>query len=140
MRSGSDFSRCWLPLALNLDIHINQRYRGRRHSRNTNCVSQRARTDAGELFVHLAREAAYLRVVEPFWDCALFRFLQALDGSLLLLEIAGVLDLRFHRLQFVARLRGKMLWRCRIAGFEECRHEFLKSRSEHLNRDFRTLQ
>ena len=37
----------------------------------------------------------------------MFGLLQALDSLVLLVEISGVLDLRFHRLQLIAEPRGQ---------------------------------
>ena len=65
------------------------------------------RAYAGELFIHLAREAGNLSVVEPVGDRALLGALQPLDGFGLLVEIAGIFDLGLDRLQFVADFRRK---------------------------------
>ena len=51
-----------------------------------------------EHMAHLSREAGNLRIVEPLGDRALLGPLEALDGFGLLVEVAGVLDFRFHRL------------------------------------------
>src|SRR5438270_12683145 len=65
-------------------------------------MAQRARADALELFIHLAREAADLGIVEPLGNDPLLGLLETLDGFALLVKIAGVLDLGFDRLHLVA--------------------------------------
>jgi len=57
-------------------------------------------TEADELLLHLAREAADGGVVEPVGDGLGFGFLEALDGLLLLLEVARVFDFGFDGLEF----------------------------------------
>ena len=80
---------------LDLDVDVDERDRGRGDAGDAAGLSERARTDAGELFVHLAREARDFGVVEPVRDGALLRALEPLDGLGLLVEIAGVLDFGF---------------------------------------------
>src|SRR5579859_1794890 len=59
------------PLALNLNVHMNERNRRRSHAGNTRRVAQRARTDALQLFIHLTGKAADLAVIKPVRDHAL---------------------------------------------------------------------
>src|SRR5580704_6535323 len=84
---------------LDFDIHIDERHRGRRDSGNAAGLAQRLRSHTRELFVHLARQAGDLAVIEPLGNGALLRFLKPLDRLGLLVEIAGVLDLGFDGLQ-----------------------------------------
>ena len=65
-------------------------------------MAESARANFDELLLHLAGEAADRVVIEPFGNVALFGFLEALDGALLLLEIAFVLDFGFDGFKFVA--------------------------------------
>ena len=64
-------------------------------------------TQAGELLLHLAGEAADGGVVEPVGDGFGFGFFEALDGLVLLLEVAGVFDFGFDRLEFDPDGRGE---------------------------------
>src|SRR5215469_12334077 len=70
-------------------------------------MAQRARTDVGQLLLHFARETTHRSIVKPLWNIALFRFFQALNGTVLLLEVACVLDFSFDRLEFVAHGGGE---------------------------------
>src|SRR5581483_994219 len=107
----SDCGNLFPPLRLNLDVDVHQRNGGWRNTRDSGGMAQRARTDFGQLFLHLAREPAHRAVVEPFGNVALLSFLQPVDGALLLLKIAFVFDLRFDGLEFVADGRGKYVVR-----------------------------
>src|SRR5690348_16054201 len=84
-------------LCLNLDVHVDQRHGRRGNAGNSNRMSQCAWTNASELLVHLARQTADLRVIEPFRNDTLFGFLQAFDGALLLLKVAGIFDFSLNR-------------------------------------------
>ena len=98
--------RCLLP-RLDLDEHVDQRDSGWRDSGNAAGLSQCAGADARQLFIHLAREAADLGVIEPVGDGALLGTLQSLDGFGLLVEVAGVLDFGLDGFQLVADFRRK---------------------------------
>src|SRR5258708_5177174 len=101
--STTQFVRLRNPPALYLNIDIDQRNRRGRHTRNARGLSQGLGFYALKFFVHLAGEAADRAVVKPFGNHLLFRFLQTLDGLALLVEVAGVLDLRLHGLHLIAR-------------------------------------
>jgi hypothetical protein len=70
-------------------------------------VAEGAGADLEELLLHFAGEAADGAVVEPVGDRALFGLFQAIDGALLLVEIAGVFDFGFDGFEFVAGLGGE---------------------------------
>ena len=65
-------------------------------------MPQGAGANLDQRFLYLAREAADRTVVEPWRNGVLLGLLEALDGALLLQEVAGVLDLSLDRLEFVA--------------------------------------
>jgi len=58
-----------------------------------------------QLLLHLARKPADRRVTKPLRYGPLLGFFQAINGALLLLEIAFVFDLGFNGFQFVAEGR-----------------------------------
>src|SRR5207248_9677341 len=78
---------------LDFNVNIDQRDGCRRDARNARGLRQGARTDVLQLLLHFAREPADVRIIEPIWDGALLGLLQSLDGTPLLVQIAGVLDL-----------------------------------------------
>src|SRR5260370_30661718 len=82
-----------VPPRLNLDVDVYQRNRGRGDPGDTRSLRQCARAHSLQLLVHLAGEAADRLVVEPLGNGALFGFLQALDGALLLLQVTGILNI-----------------------------------------------
>ncbi len=71
-------------------------------------MAQRARTDALELFIHLARKAADLAIVEPVRDQPLLGLLEPLDGFALLVKIAGIFDLGLDGLHLIAGSGGEV--------------------------------
>ncbi len=85
---------------LDFDVDVEQGDGGGGDAGKTRGLTDGLRTQTGELLLHLAREAADGGVVEPFGDGFGLGFLEALDGLLLLLEVAGVLDFGFDRLEF----------------------------------------
>lgn len=90
---------------LDLDVHVDERYRRGRDAGNPASLTERARADAGELFVHLTGQARDLAIVEPIRNRALLGLLQPLDRFRLLVEITGVLNLGLDRLELVADFR-----------------------------------
>ena len=93
---------------LDLDVHVDERYR--RDAANPASLTERARADAGELFVYLTGQARDLAIVEPIRNSALLGLLQPLDRFLLLVEITGVLNLGLDRLELAADFRWKTFW------------------------------
>ncbi len=85
---------------LDFEVDVEQGDGGGSDAGKARGLADGLRTKAGELLLHLAREAADGGVVEPVGDGFGFGFLEALDGFLLLLEIAGVLDFGFDRFEF----------------------------------------
>ena len=88
-----------LLAAAGLDFYVNV-HEGdcrRRDAWDAARLAERLWLDLAQLFLHLAREAADGVVVEPVRDAALLGFFKAIDGALLLVEIASVFDLRFDR-------------------------------------------
>ena len=84
-------------------------------------------------------------VVEPVGDGALLGFLHALDGALLLQQVAFVLDFGFDRLEFVAefgRKSGHGLARIPtdLFSFKKSWVKFAEGWSEVLDGDLRPLQ
>ena len=107
-------------------------------------MAEGARADLRELLLHFAGEAADRSVVEPFGNGVLLGLLQALDGALLLQEVAFVLDFGFDGLEFVADLRKKdgprICGLARISSFEELWGRFSQDRKQVLDCDFGALQ
>ena len=93
---------------LDFDVHVDQRDGGGRDSGNARGLGEGAGAHLGQLFLHFAGKAADRAVVEPIGDVALLGFLQAIDGALLLSEIACVLDFGFDGLEFVATSRREL--------------------------------
>ena len=91
--AGESLRCARLPLPLNLDVHIHQRQRGGRDPGNAAGLADRGGADAGKLLLHLAGKTADRAVVEPGGDVALLSLLELVDGLLLLVKIAGVLNL-----------------------------------------------
>ena len=120
---------------LELDVDVHERDRGRSDSGNAGGVAESARTNFEELFLHLAREAADGAVVEPVGNGALLGLLEAIDRTLLLREIAGVLDFSFDGFEVVARLRGERnaLRAIVLCGVEELMSQFLQNGGELLD-------
>ena len=87
---------------LDLDVDVDQRDGRGGDAGDAAGLAQRAWADVHHLFVHLAREAGDLAVIEPVGNRALLGALQPLDGFGLLVEIAGVLDFGLDGLEFVA--------------------------------------
>jgi hypothetical protein len=87
---------------LDFDVDVHQRDGGRRDARNARGVAQGARADFEEFLLHLAGEAADGAVVEPVRNGALLGLLEAIDGALLLMEVAGVLDFGLDGLELVS--------------------------------------
>ena len=65
-------------------------------------MTQGLGTDFAQLLLHFSGKAAHSGVIEPVGNVALLGLLQAIDGSLLLAEIAFVLDFGFYGFEFVA--------------------------------------
>ena len=65
-------------------------------------MAEGAGANLDQYFLHFAGEAADRAVVKPLRDGVLLGFFQALDGALLLQEIAFVFDFGFDGLQVVA--------------------------------------
>src|SRR5437763_9412958 len=106
-RTGlSQGCRLMATASLDLDKYVYQRDGRGGHSRNAGCLADGPRADSAQLLLHFTGQAAAGMVVEPFGHGGLLRFLQTLDGALLLQKVAFVLDFRFHGLQFVAE-RGR---------------------------------
>src|SRR6266566_5645316 len=121
-------------------------------------MAQGTRTNFQQLLLHLARQAAYRTIVEPFRDVALLRFLQTLDGPLLLLQIAFVFDFGFHGFEFVAdggkqSVVGrwslvvgrnlaihKLLWHESVVSSKELWCKVAQDRDEVVDGDLWTLQ
>jgi hypothetical protein len=93
------------PSRLNFDVDIHQRNRRRRHSRNPRGLAESPWLNPAELLLHFARESADRSVVEPNGNRVLLRFLKPFHRTLLLQQIAFVLDLGFDGLEFVADFR-----------------------------------
>ena len=74
----------------------------RRDARNPARLPDRAGAHALELFAHLARKPADGAIFQPLWNRDSLGSLQLLNRFLLLLEIAGELDLGFDRTRFIA--------------------------------------
>ena len=87
---------------LDLNVDVDKRDSGGGDAGNAAGLREGARAHALKLFLHLTREAADGGVVEPLGDRALFGLLQALDGALLLLQIAGVFDFDLDGFELVA--------------------------------------
>src|SRR5713226_319682 len=135
--------RLFAPPCLDLDINVNQGDGGGSYPWNARGLAERLRSDMAELLLHLAREAADGPVVEPLRDAALLGLLQAVDGALLLVEIAGIFDFGFECLEFVADLRRQVVsgwWLVVSRAREEIRCEFAQGGSKLFDRDFGTLQ
>src|SRR5579859_107436 len=111
-----DRRRLLVPPRLDFDIDVNQRNGRRRDTGNARSLRQGARADTLQFFVHLTGEAADRLVIEPFRNGALLGFLQALDGALLLLQIAGIFDGGLHRLEFVTHRRRQSPLAADISG------------------------
>ena len=65
-------------------------------------MAESAGTDLQKFLLHFAGEAADRTIVEPVGNRALLGFLQAIDGALLLGEIAGIFDFGFDGFEVVA--------------------------------------
>src|SRR5882672_7135222 len=119
------------PLRLDFDEDVNQGHSRRRHSWDARGLSQCARLHVGELFLHLVREPADGAVVEPSRDASLFRLLHPLHGALLLQQVAFILDLGLHRLEFIADFgRKRSHGFSRIFSGEEFRTQFAENGRE----------
>ena len=122
---------------LDLDENVDQRNRRRGHTGNAARLGQSARAHALQFFVHLAGEAADRGVIKPFGDGALLGLLQPLNGALLLLQLAGILDGGLDGFQFVAD--GRTDHHRGRGGIEEVRHQRLKNGHKSFDGDFGTL-
>ena len=75
-------------LGLDFDVDIHQRHGGRRHSWNAGGMTQSLRADFPQRLLHFSGKAAHSGVIEPVGNVALLGLFQAIDGFLLLAEIA----------------------------------------------------
>ena len=85
---------------LDFDVDVEQGGGGGGDAGETRGLADGLRTELDELVLDLAGEATDGGVVEPVGDGFGLGFLEALDSLLLLLEVAGVLDFGFDRLEF----------------------------------------
>src|SRR5712671_949467 len=127
-------------LRLNLNIDMDQRNRRRGYAWYARRVPKRARAHPLQLLIHLAREAADLAVIKPVRDHTLLGLLESLDGLALLVKIAGIFNLSFDSLHFVARSRGKPAFNHRLDSFKVFRITLSHHTSQILNNNFRPLQ
>lgn len=97
-----------LRSSLDLYIHIDERHRSRSYARNARGVSQRARTHTLEFFIHLAREAADLAVVEPVGNDALLGLLHRSMDLRCWSRWPRVFDFGLDGFHLVARCGRKM--------------------------------
>src|SRR5882724_1092909 len=128
---------------LDLDVDVNQGHSGGSYPWNARGLAEGLRRDVAELLLHFAGEAADRTVVEPLGDVALLGLFQAVDGPLLLVEIAGIFDFGFERLEFVTDVGGQGVsgWRLVIRGAdEEIRCECAEGRGKLFDRNIRALQ
>jgi len=107
-------------------------------------MTQSAGANLDQRFLYFAREATDRTIVEPLRNGMLLGLLEALDGALLLQEVASVLDLSLDRLEFVADgLRNAGHGLARIFTdffFENIRGEFPEHGEQALNGDFGALE
>ncbi len=89
-------------LALQLNRHVHQGERGGSDAGNAAGLADGDGADALQRFAHLAREAADGAVLDPLGNGDGLGSLELFDGLLLLLEVAGELDLGFDGAGFVA--------------------------------------
>src|SRR5450432_2180387 len=108
-RKKSESRRLCAPAALNFDKNVNQRNRCRRYAWNPRRMRQGAWPDFQKRLLHLARQSADGRVIEPLWNRALFSLFQSLDSPVLLQQIAFVLYFSFDRLKFIPHRGRKTL-------------------------------
>src|SRR5258706_6835494 len=99
------------PLGLNFDVNIDQRNCGWCNPRDARSLDQRFRRDVAKLFLHPARQPTDGPVVKPIRNAALLSLLQAVNSALLLVEIAGVLDLDLKRLELITDFGGNLCHR-----------------------------
>src|SRR5579864_3850115 len=135
-------SRLVATPGLQFDVDVDERDGGRGDAGNAGGVAKRARADFEKFFLHFAGEAADGAVVKPVGDGALLGFLEAIDGTLLLREVAGVFDFSLDGLEIVARLRGgrDALWAIVSGGFKELRSQIPQNGDELFNRNLRALE
>ena len=91
--------------ALQLDGNVDERERSGGDAGDSAGLAEGLRADALERLAHLAREAADGAVFEPIGDGDGLGGLEAFDGLLLLLQVAGELDFGLNGASFVAKGR-----------------------------------
>jgi hypothetical protein len=140
-----DYGSLLTSLRLDFDEDVHQRYRCRGYAGDAGSMSEGARTNSDQYFLDLAGKAADGTVVEPLRDGALFGFLEAVDGSLLLQKVAFVFDFGFHRFELVAecgRNTGHGFARIYtdFIFIEELWGEFTEQWDQALDRNFGALK
>lgn len=130
---------------LNFDVDVDERHRCRGDAREAGGMAQGAGADLDEFLLHLAGETADRAIVEPVGNGALFGLLQTLNGALLLVKIAFVLNFGFDRLKFVAQggrksCHGFARMFRDLVSFKELGSEFAEKRDQVLDGDFGALE
>ena len=136
--------RAGAPCALQPDGDVDQAERGRRNAGNAAGLADGARPHSLQRFPHLAREAADGAVLEPLGNGDGLGGFELLDGLLLLVEIAGELDLGLDRARLVAQLGasdGVVGMKRGEFGQQWLGGDFVAQGGEHgLDGDFRPLE
>src|ERR1700722_12996033 len=136
-------------LGLDFDVDVDQGNCGGGDAGNARGVAEGARANFDQYLLHFAGEATYRAVVEPLRDGVLLGFFQAFDGSLLLQEVASVLDFGFDGFEVIAgggrnRRRDSGHGFSRIFAdfflFEKLCNRFAEDREQVFDLDLWTLQ